>query len=115
MNDLAKVVEKMELDVDFDYVSALRNTPLFFGIANVIIMSLVDRVFENNNFDLGYRFLFTGVIVGLIYSMIGRFYLQIPQKVLHMKDPIWFNVMAVFIWTAAYFVLYWMRDNMLNV
>lgn len=98
-------------DSDFDYISVLRYTPLFFAVTNVIVMSLVDRVFIDNDLDLGYRFLVTGMIIGLTYSLIGRFHLQIPQEVLNMKDPVWFNVNAVFIWVIVYFILYWLRDN----
>lgn len=101
-------------DFGFDYVSVFRYSPILFGVRNVIIMYTIDHLFEYYELPDTYRFLLAGIVVGITYSLIGRFYLDIPGKVLNMDDPIMFNVYTVFIWIAIYYILYMIRDRLLE-
>jgi hypothetical protein len=98
----------------FDYVDILRSTSIFFAVTNLIVISIVDSLYLTYSWDLSTRFVVTGFVIALIYSNIGRFYLQIPQKVLKMEDPIWFNIYAVVAWILVYFVVYIVRDKILE-
>lgn len=98
----------------FDYVGSLRNTPVFFALVNVIVMMVIDKLYEGYDINPRTRFLVAGLIIALIYSNLGRFYLQIPQRVLKMPDPIMFNLYAIITWIIVYFIVYLIRDSIMN-
>ena len=96
----------------FDFIQVLQITPIFFAITNVIIMSAIDATFSAYSLNVNYRFIVAGLLIALIYSSIGRFYLEIPQKVLKMQDPIYFQIYAIAVWIFVYFIVYLMRDRL---
>ena len=48
------------------------------------------------------NFIVIGVVMALIISGIGRFYSEIPTKVLDMKNPNHFHFYAILIWGLFY-------------
>ena len=99
---------------NFDYIGAIQHSPILFAIANVVIMLIVDEVYRANNYNTSHKFILAGIIAGVVYSVLGGFYMKIPEKVLNMDNPIMFNVYALFTWVLVYFALFWLRDNIMS-
>lgn len=95
----------------FDYASVLASTPVFFALTNLLVLSSLDVIYNNYDLDMNTRFAVAGFVIAMVYSNIGRFYLDIPGKILEMKDPIWFNLYAIITWIIVYFVVYAIRDS----
>lgn len=95
----------------FDYVGALRNTPLLFAITNVLVMYLVDYLYYNYSWNPNTRFVVAGIITAVIYYYLDKQYFQIPEKVLGVEDINMFYLYALIIWIIVYFLVYHIRDK----
>ena len=83
---------------DINYSEFIISTPLIFGLINIIFLPIF-RSLEINNFYL------IGAIMSIVYSGIGRFYLNITDKVFQMNNPNMFHLYALVIWTVVYGII----------
>ncbi len=67
---------------------------LLFTVSNIILLPLFRFVGITSP-------IFTGVILGIVYSSIGRFIGRVPQTVFEM-NPNLFQVYAVILWPIVY-------------
>ncbi len=78
-----------------NYLNIVRNTPIIFAILNIILIPLFNILGITNWYIIGALF-------SIIYSSMGRFISQIPQKVFEMNNPNYFHLYALIIWTLFY-------------
>ncbi len=79
---------------NFPFINIIRYTPIIFGIINVIVFSILHWIGIKN-------FFLIGAIFSLIYSSMGRWISEVPQRVFEM-DPNQFQLQALIVWVLFY-------------
>lgn len=96
---------------DEQTLNLLKYIPFLFGVINVFIYIIVEYIITNFNLDKSFKFLVAGILAGIIYSSIGRFYTNIPQRILGM-DLNKFQIYALIVWSFVYAFIDCIRNQL---
>jgi len=82
---IGNAYRKNKQDINYELLAVF--IPAALGIFNVINMKIVEQYGINSS-------LIVGGIAGLIFSLVGRFKLELPKKIFNIKDEYKVHLMA---------------------
>lgn len=98
LNSMSKFFDINSTKNGFSYTNAVKYYPILFALTNAGLMPLMRHYHINNFFIIGFIF-------ALIYSTVGRFRAEIPQRVYELKDVNNFHLQSLGVWGLFYGII----------
>lgn len=94
------------------YATLVMCLPIVYGFVYTILMSVLEDVVKDDRT----RLIIIGLISGGLYSIIGRFYLRIPETLLLLDYPHRVHIIAPIIYAIIYATYgFFLEKNIIHV